>query len=137
MNIEVYSPLRSMILVSFQLADDKDSFDLTVREALNQTTRTFRFTTMGDCCSNTFIESVIEPFALTPGVTIVDVRDILMPYQLYDESIHECLKFYGLAIHTTKGIAIIDYRNSSNGYYGGSLELTEVTHRFEGVTIDQ
>ena len=137
MNIEIYNPLRLMILVSFQLADDKDSFDLTVCKVLGQTTRTFRFTAVGDCCSHTFIESVIEPSALTPGATIVDVRDILMPDQPYDESIHECLEFYGLAIHTTKGIAIIDYRNSSNGYYGGNLVLSEVTHCFEGVTINQ
>lgn len=28
---------------------------------------------------------------------------------------------YGLVIHTTKGDIFIEYRNSSNGYYGGNL----------------
>ena len=31
------------------------------------------------------------------------------------------VEFYGLSIKTDKGEIVIDYRNSSNGYYGGSL----------------
>ena len=34
-----------------------------------------------------------------------------------------CVAYYGLKITTDNGRAVIDYRNSSNGYYGGSLEL--------------
>lgn len=35
----------------------------------------------------------------------------------------ECVAYYGLKITTEKGRAVIDYRNDSNGYYGGSLML--------------
>lgn len=35
----------------------------------------------------------------------------------------DCVEYYGLKITTDKGRAVIDYRNNSNGYYGGSLEL--------------
>jgi len=32
--------------------------------------------------------------------------------------------YYGLRITTTKGRAVLDYRNTSNGYYGGGLDVT-------------
>ena len=35
----------------------------------------------------------------------------------------DCVKYYGLKITTEHGRAVIDYRNDSNGYYGGSIEL--------------
>jgi hypothetical protein len=33
----------------------------------------------------------------------------------------DVLSYYGCKITTTNGIAVIDYRNDSNGYYGGNL----------------
>jgi len=35
----------------------------------------------------------------------------------------DCVAYYGLKITTEKGRAMIDYRNDSNGYYGGWLGL--------------
>lgn len=75
----------------------------------------------GDCCSRTWIEGV-EGAQFLVGGTITAIEDIDMPEQPYDEHEHESLKFYGLRITTDKGVCIVDYRNSSNGYYGGSLE---------------
>ena len=37
----------------------------------------------------------------------------------------DCLRFYGLKVTTEKGRATIDYRNNSNGFYGGSLVVAD------------
>ena len=78
-----------------------------------------------DGTSYTWIESLDAPEALLGTVT--DVEEIAMPdlgnidgtrYKGVDE-----VKYYGLKITTDKGRCVIDYRNDSNGYYGGSLEI--------------
>lgn len=38
----------------------------------------------------------------------------------------EEVKYYGLKITTDKGRAVIDFRNDSNGYYGGTIKLLKV-----------
>ena len=80
---------------------------------------------VGDCCSESWIESLDNPSALTGKVS--SVEDIPMPdlgnisgnrhvVNEYGE-----VKYYGLKIVTDKGHCVIDYRNDSNGYYGGEL----------------
>jgi hypothetical protein len=79
-----------------------------------------------DCCSYTWIEHV-ETCSLPATVTAVE--DIELPEQGADgkqggvngPSSTDAVAFYGLRITTDKGYIIIDYRNDSNGYYGGSL----------------
>ncbi len=72
----------------------------------------------GDCCSKSWIESVdIIPGAL--GATITSIFDDKISEQ---DRVDEVVQFYKTIIRTTHGDIIIDYRNSSNGYYGGSLE---------------
>jgi len=46
---------------------------------------------------------------------ILEVVDLNLP-QSSDE-----LALYGLKLTTDKGDLVLDYRNESNGYYGGSL----------------
>jgi hypothetical protein len=80
----------------------------------------------GDCCSNTWIEEVTNPeFAI--GAEILDAVDIDMPDSWvgaptkHEEHYEEEMAYYGFKITTAKGVCTIEYRNSSNGYYGGSL----------------
>ena len=35
----------------------------------------------------------------------------------------DCVAYYGLKVTTENGRCTIDYRNDSNGYYGGSLDV--------------
>ena len=72
-----------------------------------------------DCCSYTWIEHVELP-ALGFPATVIDVEGLDMP-DLGDMPGCDIVEYYGLKITTTKGEIIIDYRNDSNGYYGGSL----------------
>jgi hypothetical protein len=73
-----------------------------------------------DCCSYTWIESID-----LPGVLLGTVRDTEdLPYGEREEpgeDSYEYIQHYGFAITTEKGKCVIDYRNSSNGYYGGWL----------------
>ena len=74
----------------------------------------------GDCCSSTWIEHVELP-ALGFPAKVLKVEDIDLPGSNDNDSEYECLAVYGLKITTDKGEVVIDYRNSSNGYYGGNL----------------
>lgn len=75
-----------------------------------------------DCCSYTWIEGVEEP-ALGFPCTILKAEDLDMPEGAEStfRKDPEVLAFYGTKFTTDKGDFVIDYRNDSNGYYGGSL----------------
>ncbi len=73
-----------------------------------------------ECCSHTWIENVELP-ALGFPATVLEVQDLDMP-DLGDLPGCDCVAYYGFKIITDKGEIIIDYRNDSNGYYGGSLD---------------
>lgn len=45
----------------------------------------------------------------------------------------EYLQFYGFKIQTQKGDVVIEYRNSSNGYYGGNLAWNDDDYFYGGV----
>lgn len=72
-----------------------------------------------DCCSYTWIESVEMP-ALGLPFTIIKCEDLAMP-DLGDIPGCDCVQYYGAKIITNKGDMVIDYRNDSNGYYGGEI----------------
>ena len=82
-----------------------------------------------DCCSYTWIESLDNEDAWKDA-TVINCEDIEMP-NLGNipggrfKEIDDCVQYYGMKITTNKGVCVIDYRNSSNGYYGGSLELRD------------
>lgn len=80
-----------------------------------------------DCCSYTWIEHVEMP---TLPAKVRSVEDIEMPDGAAS-SFHpdtDEVEFYGLKIVTDKGDLLIDYRNDSNGYYGGSLSWPGEDH---------
>lgn len=75
----------------------------------------------GDCCSATWIEGVESPRQVL-GAVVTNVEDLDMPEIPYNKREHDVIVFYGCKISTDKGSFVIDYRNESNGYYGGSLK---------------
>jgi len=52
-------------------------------------------------------------------VEMPDLGNIDTPHREHVDQV----EYYGLKITTERGRATIDYRNDSNGYYGGSLEV--------------
>lgn len=82
----------------------------------------------GGCCSRSWIEHISGIDALIDSeiysvedVYLADVPLIGLPST---ENVDQ-VTYYATKIHTSKGVFQIDYRNDSNGYYGGSLEAYE------------
>ena len=85
----------------------------------------------GDCCSSTWIEHVLLPFKGFPAkVTAVD--ELEMP-DLGSPDKYDVIQYYGCAIRTESGDITIDYRNESNGYYGGDLSWPSEKYFYGGV----
>lgn len=83
----------------------------------------------GDCCSRTWIENVDGAEQLIGTVSAIEN---IPPQARTQRDDGEVIQFYGCRITTDKGFATIDYRNESNGYYGGSLEW-DVENFYGGV----
>ncbi len=84
-----------------------------------------RFDAEGDCCSYSWIQS-IENIAALLGSPIIETADIYLPTDdgrvtKAQEEAADCLAVYGIRIDTAQGSCVIDFRNDSNGYYGGNL----------------
>jgi hypothetical protein len=106
-------------VTALELSQDRETLTLTCADGSTATGITY-----GDCCSQTWIENIENEEALI-GHAITAVEDIEMPSLGDVGTPHhpdvECVQYYGLRITTTGGICTIDYRNDSNGYYGGDL----------------
>lgn len=72
-----------------------------------------------DCCSHTWVEHIELPARGFPAL-VTAVEDLDMP-DLGQPEEYDVLAYYGCKISTDKGDIVIDYRNDSNGYYGGDL----------------
>lgn len=107
------NPIVGKIITAIEISSDKESlrFVLADGECVVDCD--------ADCCSHTWIEHVELP-ALGFPAQVVSVEDIDMP-DLGDMEGCDVVAYYGCKITTDKGEIIIDYRNDSNGYYGGSL----------------
>ena len=78
----------------------------------------------GDCCSETWFADITGVGALIGG-TVKTVACVNMNgYNVDDGRCRQDVdEAYGYKLTTDKGYADIVFRNSSNGYYGGSIEL--------------
>jgi len=85
-----------------------------------------------ECCSNTWIEHIELPALGFPAL-VVAVDDLDLPGSENDHPEYDCLQVYGCKITTDKGDIVIDYRNSSNGYYGGNLSWPDDICFYGGV----
>lgn len=102
-------------IVKMQIASDKEALLFVTDNGDELVVRVD-----ADCCSYTWIESVELP-ALGFPFTVIACDDLDMNKEPLENEEYECLQFYGAKITTDKGDLVIDYRNSSNGYYGGSI----------------
>lgn len=80
------------------------------------------YVTDEDCCSETWFADVTGVSALL-GSKVLEVDFVEVKEVDDDRTRQEHDEFYGVKLRTEKGYVDIVYRNSSNGYYGGSIEL--------------
>jgi len=98
---------------------DKDSQEYLVFQCKQ---RNFVYYVDGECCSESWFADVVSINALL-GHTVNSVDEVDMGEINDDRGRQECDEAYGYKLKTTGGYADIVFRNSSNGYYGGSLRL--------------
>lgn len=81
-----------------------------------------RFDVDGDYCSEAWIADLLSVDALLDAV-VVGVEDLDLPNYNVDDGRcrQEVDAVYGIQINTLRGRATLVFRNSSNGYYGGSM----------------
>lgn len=96
------------------LNEDKTIFTITFNDD-----STAQWKVEGDCCSQSWIEHLELPNDYI-GEKIIAVFDDVMDRKDDDEN-YECLQVYKTTFRTHKGDITLEYRNSSNGYYGGYL----------------
>ena len=88
------------------------------------------FEVEGDCCSYSWIEHITIPNDIVGAVILTktweDSGEVTSDYEVKGGTYSdEYISVYGNSLKTTKGEIICEYRNSSNGYYGGWMQ--EVT----------
>lgn len=76
----------------------------------------------GDCCSSSWIEHLTIPPDIK-GATIIKAGDSAPVGLSSWEDEYDHIQVYNTSIATDRGEIIIEYRNSSNGYYGGSIDF--------------
>lgn len=104
--------LIGQTVIKMQIADDKKALLFITENNEHLIARTD-----GDCCSDSWVESVELP-ALGFPFKIVAIESLELPGSHEDED-GDCIEVYGAKVITDKGDMVIDYRNASNGYYGG------------------
>lgn len=81
----------------------------------------FCYSTAGECCSSSWIEH-FEGIQSLMGEIISAIEEIdLSERPDPTPENHDCLRIYGYKFTTDKGHAVLDFRNDSNGYYGGYI----------------
>jgi hypothetical protein len=108
------NPLIGKTIASVEIASDKKAIRFLLSDCETVTAKAD-----ADCCSGTWIEHLSLPAGGLPAL-VLKAEKIEMP-DLGTPEDFECLKYYGFQITTDKGHMLIDYRNESNGYYGGDL----------------
>lgn len=72
------------------------------------------FSVHGDCCSSSWIEHIHVP---TLPTVIYEITDSAAVDAFEEDFSH--IQVYSTRIRTAKGELIVEFRNASNGYYGG------------------
>lgn len=121
--MEKQNPLIGKIITEVKIASDKKAINFIANDGEHIAKCD------GDCCSNTWIENVELP--ILPA-TVIAVEDIDMPDKGQPE--YGAIAYYGCKISTDKGDIIIDYRNESNGYYGGNISWENDDYYYGGVS---
>lgn len=126
--------LVSKTITGILVGDDEGSL------MFETTTGPVLFEVEGDCCSSSWFSDVLGVEALL-GQTVLSVEDNPMDgYNVEDgRGRQDSDQVYGWTIATAKGRATVAFRNSSNGYYGGSCgysNRTPDTSEWKRITDD-
>lgn len=123
-NIEVreLSDLIGHTILDIKLSADKVNLMITHYNPKAEVINISGFKAVGDCCSQSYIEH-LELFEGYQKTVIKNVKETTLEEKWMDEEEMEMTKKYRTEIITAKGVITLEYRNESNGYYGGAIEM--------------
>ena len=109
-----YYPLMDKPIKSVTTGEDGEYLIFELMDG-----RFITYKAVGDCCSSSWIEHITVPNgiegAVIDGYMEEDMGEFGAEYS-------DVTRVYQTSFRTPKGEIIVEYRNSSNGYYGGWLE---------------
>jgi hypothetical protein len=114
MSYSKYERLIGEVIKDIEVSCDQGALRLTLGGGIAI------LNTTGDCCSESWwadIDNVCHG-------KILSVEDIDLPAPTDNRTRQEVDEAYGVVFKTTDGTMTCVYRNSSNGYYGGSCGLS-------------
>lgn len=93
----------------------------------------------GECCSSSWFQYITGVMYLF-NTQILDIKEIEINNNVI-ETKKGCIQLYKIEIDTTKGYVDFEYRNESNGYYGGFItqcdpETLNQNLKFVSITTD-
>lgn len=119
MNERMFGGMFGKPLAKVTLVDDGDEIRFEFRDG-----SVVAFGVDGDCCSKSWIEHLEMPNDIV-GAIILSAEEsdtITSDHDEHDdENGGESIQVYNTRFVTDRGEIVLEYRNSSNGYYGGNL----------------
>lgn len=78
----------------------------------------------GDCCSTGYIDHIgLDVYSSDTSYVIEQISDVGDISGEFANTAQDSDAVYGLKIKFERGGLLLEYRNSSNGYYGSSYEI--------------
>ena len=109
------SHLVGVLIKEASINDNKNTIRLNTDEGI------LFLQTQSHCCNSVWFESVVNPEFLIGTVLSLSLGDSTRER---DNEDCDVLDIAFLRINTTSGTAVIEVRNSHNGYYGGEVIIT-------------
>lgn len=125
--------LIGKIINQIYISDDKDRICFETNDRSH-----WIYLVYGDCCSTSYIDSICYTVCLKDNPVIEIIMRIIGYNSLYEvcskseNARDENELVYAYEIKTLKGVCVIDFRNVSNGYYGGRFDLLEEDIDYKG-----
>jgi hypothetical protein len=94
----------------------------TLLAFINSWGKNYIYEAIGDCCSETWFESISDLNVLLDS-EVIGLEKKFLPNVSSEKG--SLIQAYGYTLKTEKGYCDIEYRNESNGYYGGDCRLVE------------
>lgn len=116
MYLDDYPKIIGKTIESYEMNAEKTSL------ILRTTDGALHFYADGDCCSESWIEHITTP-KLPAKILSIEQKDLPTPPP---SGRQESDVAYSTIFKTDQGDFEVEYRNSSNGYYGGSLRLEKI-----------
>ena len=114
--------LVGSVIVDIQMTADREKLIFTTSLG-----KRYVYEAYGDCCSYSWIEHITGMDRLLNQV-VLECNKAYLDDEMEQDSDYgsDVIRVYSYTLKTALGSFDIELRNSSNGYYGGSLELVHL-----------